>query len=90
MPGQHEVYSKSEMTTGWNGEADLPLMVRWLDTVRGAIGFHQIPTHKSDGSAYQTEAELGQRLSGGCQRQANRDAAFVWAFADIGTTVVVV
>ena len=87
MPGQHEVYSKSEMTTGWNGEADLPLMVRWLDTVRGAIGFHQIPTHKSDGSAYQTEAELGQRLSGGCQRQAPLDAQFMWYFADIGTPV---
>jgi hypothetical protein len=89
MPGRHKVYSKSEMTTGWNGEADLPLMVRWLDTERGAIGFHQIPTHKSDGSAYQTEAELGQRLSGGCQRQAPADARFMWYFADIGTPVYV-
>ena len=25
MPGKHKVYSKSEMTTGWNGQADLPL-----------------------------------------------------------------
>ena len=50
VPGKHEVYSKSETTTAWNGQADLPLMVRWLDTDRGAIGFHQIPTHKSDGS----------------------------------------
>jgi hypothetical protein len=90
LRGVHEVYSKSEMTTGWNGEADLPLMVRWLDTERGAIGFHQIPTHKSDGSVYQTEAELGQRLSGGCQRQAPLDAQFMWYFADIGTPVYVV
>jgi peptidoglycan hydrolase-like protein with peptidoglycan-binding domain len=89
LPGVHEVYSKSEMTTGWNGEADLPLMVRWLDTERGAIGFHQIPFHKSDGSPYQTEAELGQRLSGGCQRQARLDAEFMWHFGEIGTTVVV-
>lgn len=87
MPGKHKVYSKSEMTTGWNGQADLPLMVRWLDTERGAIGFHQIPTHKSDGSVYQTEAELGQRLSGGCQRQAPLDAQFMWYFAEIGTPV---
>jgi hypothetical protein len=64
-------------------------MVRWLQTDIGHIGFHGIPTKVSDGSEYQTEAELGQRLSGGCQRQANRDADFVWAFADIGTTVVV-
>jgi peptidoglycan hydrolase-like protein with peptidoglycan-binding domain len=87
QPGKHEVYSKSDMTTGWNGEAWLPLMVRWLDTDRGAIGFHQIPTHKSDGSVYQTEAELGQRLSGGCQRQAPADARFMWYFAEIGTPV---
>jgi hypothetical protein len=28
-------------------------------------------------------------LSGGCQRQHDLDAAFLWAFADVGTTVVV-
>ena len=89
VPGVHEVYSKSEVSTAWNGQAKLPLMVRWLDTERGAIGFHGIPTHISDGSAYQTDAELGQRLSGGCQRQSNLDAAFMWNFADIGTTVIV-
>ena len=89
VPGVHEVYSKSEVSTAWNGQAKLPLMVRWLDTERGAIGFHGIPTHISDGSAYQTDAELGQRLSGGCQRQSNLDAAFMWNFADIGTPVIV-
>jgi hypothetical protein len=89
LPGRHEVYSRSEMSTAWNGEADLPLMVRWLDTERGAIGFHAIPLHKSDGSPYQTDAELGQKLSGGCQRQHNLDAGFMWAFATIGTPVFV-
>jgi lipoprotein-anchoring transpeptidase ErfK/SrfK len=90
LPGTHEVYSKSEVSTAWNGKAYLPKMVRWLKTDIGAIGFHGIPTKVSDGSAYQTEDELGQRLSGGCQRQANRDAAFLWDFADIGTKVVVI
>lgn len=89
VPGEHEVYSRSEMTTGWNGQADLPMMVRWLDTERGAIGFHQIPFHKSDGSVYQSESELGQRLSGGCQRQAHLDAVFMWHFGQIGTPVIV-
>jgi len=89
VPGIHEVYSKSETTTAWNGQADLPLMVRWLDTERGAIGFHQIPRHRDDGSLYQTEAELGTRLSGGCQRQTALDAQFMWYFADIGTPVIV-
>ena len=89
QPGTHEVYSRSEQSTAWNGAAKLPLMIRWLKTDIGAIGFHGIPIHVSDGSPYQTEAELGTRLSGGCQRQANADAAFLWAFAPVGTKVVV-
>lgn len=90
LPGTHAVYSKSEVSTAWNGKAYLPKMVRWLKTEIGAIGFHGIPTKVSDGSPYQTEAELGQRLSGGCQRQANPDADFLWDFAEIGTPVVVI
>jgi peptidoglycan hydrolase-like protein with peptidoglycan-binding domain len=90
VPGVHQVYSKSEVSTAWNGKAYLPKMIRYIKTDIGNIGFHGIPTHVSDGSPYQTEKELGQRLSGGCQRQANRDAAFLWDFADIGTTVVVI
>lgn len=90
LPGTHEVYSKSEVSTAWNGKAWLPKMVRWLKTERGAIGFHSIPLHVEDDSPYQTDAELGTRLSGGCQRQAVLDADFVWDWADIGTKVVVV
>lgn len=90
MPGTHKVYSKSEITTAWNGKAFLKLMVRWLKTDIGAIGFHQIPVHREDGTVYQTEEELGTRLSGGCQRQAKEDAEFLWKFAKIGTPVVVI
>jgi lipoprotein-anchoring transpeptidase ErfK/SrfK len=89
MPGTHYVYSRSEQSTAWNGRAILPLMIRWLKTDIGNIGFHGIPIHVSDGTPYMTEADLGQRLSGGCQRQANRDAQFMWAFAEVGTKVVV-
>jgi len=89
QPGVHKVYSKSEMSTAWNGRAFLPLMVRYQKTAIGAIGFHAIPIHRSDGTVYMTEDELGTRLSGGCQRQANADAQFMWNFASVGTTVVV-
>ena len=89
-PGTHQVYSRSEMSTAWNGKANLPQMVRWLKTDIGAIGMHSLPIRRSDGTVYQTEAELGQRLSGGCQRQAPADAQFVWDWAEIGTVVVVV
>jgi hypothetical protein len=89
LPGSHEVYSRSDMSTAWNGKAWLPQMVRWLKTERGAIGFHAIPLHVEDDSPYQTTEELGTRLSGGCQRQHNLDAAFMWEFATIGTPVIV-
>ena len=89
IPGTYTVYSRSEQSTAWNGRAILPYMIRWLRTDIGHIGFHGIPRHVEDGSAYQTEDELGTRLSGGCQRQADPDARFLWAFAPEGTTVVV-
>jgi len=89
VAGEHRVYSRSEVSTAWNLEAELPLMVRYLQTERGHIGFHAIPVHRSDGTPYQTEAELGQKLSGGCQRQAQLDAEFMWAFAQLGTRVIV-
>jgi hypothetical protein len=89
MPGTHTVYSRSEMSTAWNGQAWLPQMIRYQQTQIGHIGFHAIPLHVSDNSPYQTTEELGTRLSGGCQRQHNLDAAFMWEFAQVGTTVVV-
>ncbi len=89
QPGTHTVYSRSEMSTAWNGQAFLPKMIRYQQTEIGHIGFHGIPRHVSDNSVYQTTEELGTRLSGGCQRQHDLDAAFLWAFADVGTTVVV-
>jgi hypothetical protein len=89
LPGTHYVYSRSEVSTAWNGKAYLPLMIRWLKTERGNIGFHGIPTKVSTGEPYQGTDELGTRLSGGCQRQHNTDAQFLWGFADVGTKVVV-
>ena len=89
VPGTHEVYSRSDMSTAWNGKAFLPQMIRWLKTERGAIGFHAIPLHVEDRSPYQGSDELGTRLSGGCQRQHNFDAAFMWSFATLGTPVIV-
>ena len=71
QPGHPQVYSRSEQSTAWNGKACLPLMIRYQKT---DIGAHRLPrasrSTSSDGTPYQTEAELGTRLSGGCQRQA--------------------
>ena len=51
------------------------------------IGFHEIPT--KNGVPVQTEAQLGQPLSGGCIRQATPDAIYMWNWAPVGTKVVV-
>jgi lipoprotein-anchoring transpeptidase ErfK/SrfK len=62
-------------------------MIRYTKTERGNIGFHAIPYWIDSGEKLQTEAELGQKLSGGCTRQAELDAKFLWKFADVGTKV---
>ncbi|HEY4331358.1 MAG TPA: L,D-transpeptidase family protein [Ilumatobacteraceae bacterium] len=90
VPGKHVVYSRSEQSTAWNGQAILPHMVRYTKTKIGNIGFHGIPRHVADGTVYETDDQLGTRLSGGCTRQADLDADFVWDFAQIGTTVMVI
>ena len=83
----HQVYSKSENALGWDLSADLPYMIRYTETERGHIGFHAIPSWIETGEKLQTEDELGQKLSGGCTRQALEDAQFLWEFADVGTDV---
>jgi lipoprotein-anchoring transpeptidase ErfK/SrfK len=87
VPGVHTVYSKSENALGWDLTANLPYMIRYTQTERGHIGFHAIPSWNDTGEKLQTEDELGQKLSGGCTRQALRDAEFLWEFADVGTKV---
>ena len=90
VPGVHNVYSKTEMALGWDLRADLPYMVRYTRTDLGHIGFHAIPSWRDTGEVLQTEDELGQKLSGGCTRQALLDAQFMWEFADVGTKVIVI
>ncbi len=88
VPGTHRVYSRSETSIAWDGTYRFNKMVRWYDSARGALGFHSIPFDTA-GRPQMTEAELGERLSAGCQRQADLDADFLWDFAPVGTTVVV-
>jgi lipoprotein-anchoring transpeptidase ErfK/SrfK len=54
-----------------------------------AIGFHDVPRDPR-GRALQTEAQLGAYRSLGCIRQSTADAQHLYAWAPVGTTVVVV
>ena len=87
--GTYRVYSRS-MYTQSTEQPD----VKWRYMVRfahgpdgGRIGFHEIP-HRN-GVALQSERQLGQPLSGGCVRQSTADAIWMWNWARLGTTVVV-
>lgn len=90
IPGTHRVYSRSATSVSLDGESSFSYMVRWLRTADDAIGFHSLPRRTVDDSLYQSDDELGIRLSSGCQRQADLDAEFTWRFAGIGTVVVVI
>ena len=88
-PGTYHVFSRSSFTCNIKNPAICwRMMVRFTVGPDGDnIGFHEIP--KVNGKPIQSEAQLGQPLSGGCVRQATPDAEHMWAWAPVGTTVVV-
>lgn len=91
-PGTYSVYSKS--LTAWAGHDGITMahMVRfvppWVSGNRLAIGFHAIPRDRY-GIPLQTEEQLGTFQSAGCVRQSDDKAAALYAWAPIGTQVVV-
>ncbi|MDQ4085063.1 MAG: L,D-transpeptidase family protein [Actinomycetota bacterium] len=87
--GRYEVYSRSRHAVSYTYEETMQYMVRFAYGEHAAIGFHDIPRDQQ-GDPVQTRAQLGQRLSAGCIRQARPDARALWRFADVGTEVVVV
>lgn len=87
--GTYHVFSKSRHTTSMNGKARMQNMVRFAHGKGAAIGFHSIPTDLR-GRPLQSEAQLGTYRSAGCVRQKNIDAEFLYAWAPVGTKVVVV
>jgi len=87
-PGHYEVYSRSRHAVSYTYEETMQYMVRFATGENAAIGFHDIPRDQQ-GDPVQTRAQLGQRMSSGCIRQARPDAIALWRFADVGTPVVV-
>ena len=87
-PGRYDVYSRSRWAVGIDDSGVMQYFVRFAHGPRAAIGFHSIPT--KNGVPLQTEAQLGTPQSHGCIRQRMADAQRMWAFAGVGTDVVVV
>lgn len=88
-PGVYRVYSRSIRTYSINNPSiTWGYMIRFAKGADGGnIGFHEIPYQY--GRPVQSEAQLGQALSGGCVRQAVSDAIWMWNWAGVGTVVVV-
>jgi len=88
--GTHKVFSRSTYTCNIDHpNVCMRWMVRFAKGLQGDnIGFHEIP--RKDGVPIQSNSQLGQALSSGCVRQSTEDAMFMWGWAGIGTTVVVI
>ncbi len=87
-PGTYQVFSKSEKAFSTGG-VTMRYMVRFTYGRTMAIGFHDIPRDRR-GRPLQTAAQLGSYRSQGCVRQVAADAKYLYDWAKIGTTVVVV
>jgi lipoprotein-anchoring transpeptidase ErfK/SrfK len=89
QPGTYQVYDRSEDAIGIDDSGTMKWFVRFTRGPSGAaIGFHTIPI--DDGKRVQGLADLGTPQSHGCIRQSTPDAKALWAFAPLGSTVVVV
>jgi hypothetical protein len=85
-PGTYSVFSKSEVARSGNLRLDHMVRFTWGRTL--AIGFHAIPSNPA-GQPSQSLDELGQFRSAGCIRQDPAKAAELYAWAPVGTKVVV-
>jgi hypothetical protein len=64
-------------------------MVRFAHGRDASIGFHTIPTY-ADGRYTHPVSQLGLAVGhGGCVHSTDADAAFLYRWAPVGTTVVV-
>ena len=87
--GTYRVYSRSRTTSAGHDGITMAYMVRFARGDKLPIGFHDIP-RDANGRPLQREDDLGGYRSAGCVRQGSADAIFLWDWAPIGTTVVVV
>jgi L,D-transpeptidase catalytic domain len=90
LPGDYQVYSKSVKAYAPYGGITMANMVRFVPPGsfgnRYAYGFHAIPRYPN-GQPMQTVDELGYYRSGGCIRQEEWRAVFLFGWADLGTAV---
>lgn len=92
--GTYRVFSRSAFTCSIaHPSVCMRYMIRFTKGPGGDnIGFHEIPRdYALPGDPWlQGESQLGQPISDGCLRESTADAQFMWNWAPVGTTVVVI
>lgn len=90
LPGTYAVFSKSPSSYNAPLNVSFTHMVRFVWGHTSAIGFHSIPRSLSTGKPVHSEADLGKAVGvGGCPHLSDADAEFLYGWARMGTTVVV-
>ena len=89
-PGAYAVFSKVPVAASPKYHVTFDWMVRFAHGNELNIGFHDIPRLMGSGVKIQAEDELGAPIGhGGCVRQRTVDAKWLYAWATVGTPVVV-
>ena len=89
-PGVYHVFSKSPPSSSGVYGVRFKWMVRFAHGRAASIGFHTIPTYPN-GRYTHPVSQLGLAVGhGGCVHSTNADALFLYRWAPVGTTVVVV
>jgi len=90
LVGTYHVFSKSPSTASPKYGVTFGWMVRFAHGHQLSIGFHDIPRRMGTGVPIQSESTLGAPVGhGGCVRQRTVDARWLYGWAQVGTTVVV-
>ena len=88
-PGVYHVFSKSPTSSSGVYGVRFRWMVRFAHGRAASIGFHTIPTYPN-GRYTHPVSQLGLAVGhGGCVHSTNADALFLYRWAPVGTTVVV-
>ncbi len=88
--GTYHVFSKVPVAASPKYHVVFDWMVRFAHGNELNIGFHEIPRLMGSGRKIQADADLGAPIGlGGCVRQTAADAKWLYDWAPIGTTVVV-
>lgn len=90
--GTYRVYSRSMMTRTVDGKYTFGHMVRFARSASGlGIGFHDLPYETATHAPIMPADKIGYAgyRSSGCVRQSTLNAERMWAWARLGTEVVV-